>query len=87
MGSPLGRAALDLEATVLDTEVHEILGEGEGNGDELAVPKPRAGQLRLRRPGGGGGREASLQSRQLRLLAWIWERKGTRSKSLFFKKK
>ena len=78
---PLGRAALELEATVLDTEVQEILGEGEGNGDELAVPKRRTGQFRLRRPG-GGGREASLQFQQLQLLAWIWERKVTRSKSL-----
>ena len=66
---PPCRDALELDATVLDTEVQEILGEGEGNGDELAVPKRRTGQFRLRRPGGGGGREASLQFQQLRLLA------------------
>ena len=51
---PLGPAALELEATVLDAEVQEILWEGEGNGDELAVPKRRTGQFRLRRPRGGG---------------------------------
>ena len=79
---PLGRSAHELETTVLDTEVQEILGEGEGNVDELAVPKRRTGQFRLRRPGGGGGREASLQFQQLQLMSWIWERKGTRSKSL-----
>ena len=33
---PPCRDALDLETTVLNTEVQEILGEGEGNGDELA---------------------------------------------------
>ena len=33
---PPGREVLELEATVLDAEVQEILGEGEGNGDELA---------------------------------------------------
>ena len=33
---PPGREVLELEATKLDAEVQEILGEGEGNGDELA---------------------------------------------------
>ena len=75
---PPCRDALDLETTVLNTEVQDIFGEGEGNGDELAVPKRRTGQFRLRRPG-GGGTEASSQFQQLQLLAWIWERKEARS--------
>ena len=33
---PLGRSAQELETTVLDAKVQEILREGEGNGDELA---------------------------------------------------